>query len=806
MNRAARGQERADWVARMWDCLLAGGLLSLALSVSASLASDPAVQPTVAFYYGAELPVDELRAFDVVVVEPDHGFDPTTYRTSTSELFAYVSLGEVEPKRPYGKDMPQAWFNGTNTAWGAHVVDQTQPEWPAFVVERIVAPLWARGYRGLFLDTLDSYQLAVEKPEARRLQEQGLAAVIRAIKKTYPELRLIFNRGFEILPDVHREAFAVAVESLYQEWDQAQKQYGEVSQSERDWILGQLKTVTSQYHLPVIVIDYVPPAQRDLARRTAKKVKDLGYIPWVSTPALDYLGIGSIEVMPRKVLVLYDGRVDPDLRKAPVHRFLDFPLNYLGYVPDHWDVQNGLPSFPLVGRYAGLVTWFRSDTTAVSGVLPQWLQLHVEQGLHLAILDHFGFGPDNVRLKPFALLLSAVHGDLVPVTVQFKDSRVGYEVAPLPDPEAFLPIRALKGHALLTIQRRAGEFQDAVAAMPWGGYALSPYVVRELLTPDQFRWVIDPLRFLQEALALPPMPVPDTTTENGRRLLLIHIDGDGFPSKAEFPGAPFSGEVVLKEILEKYKVPTTVSVIEGEVAATGKYPQLAPQLERIARRIFSLPFVEIASHSYSHPFFWMTQNQDPNKPESVSLAIPGYRYSAETFDREIAGSLDYINRTLAPAGKRAEVFLWSGDTNPPEDAIAKAYAARVYNFNGGKTLMTRTNPSLTAVAPLGLKKGEFFQVFAPNQNENEYTNLWTGPFYGFERVIETFELTEKPRRLKPINIYYHFYSGTKKASLRALQKVYDWALAQLVSPVSVSDYAKKVVDFQHLVIARDEQS
>lgn len=50
----------------------------------------------------------------------------------------------------------------------------------------------------------------------------------------------------------------------------------------------------------------------------------------------------------------------------------------------------------------------------------------------------------------------------------------------------------------------------------------------------QSRWAIDPPSFLQRALALPPMPVPDATTENGRRLFFAHIDGDGFASRAEF--------------------------------------------------------------------------------------------------------------------------------------------------------------------------------------------------------------------------------------------------------------------------------
>jgi len=48
----------------------------------------------------------------------------------------------------------------------------------------------------------------------------------------------------------------------------------------------------------------------------------------------------------------------------------------------------------------------------------------------------------------------------------------------------------------------------------------------------------------------------------------------------------------------------------------------------------------------------------------------------------------------------------------------------------------------------------------------------TGPdrFTVFERVIETFKLTDEPIRFKPVDIYYHFYAGTKPASIVALQR------------------------------------
>jgi len=267
---------------------------------------------------------------------------------------------------------------------------------------------------------------------------------------------------------------------------------------------------------------------------------------------------------------------------------------------------------------------------------------------------------------------------------------------------------------------------------------------------------------------------------------------------------------LLREILDRYKVPTTVSIIEGEVAVDGVYPKLTPQLEPIARTLFAQPYVELASHTFSHPFNWLRTTNPPDPASAAtaegtdtafSLNIPNYRFS---FDREIAGSIHYINTKLAPAGKQVKVLLWSGNGQVPPIAVQKTVEAGVLNMNGGDTYITRSNPSWTAVAPLGVDKGDgLFQVFAPDQNENIYTNLWHGPYYGFSRAIETFELTEKPYRFKPIGIYYHMYSGTKLASVTALRQVYDWAVAQPVMPVYASDYIRKVLDFRTLAVARD---
>jgi hypothetical protein len=56
----------------------------------------------------------------------------------------------------------------------------------------------------------------------------------------------------------------------------------------------------------VISIDYVPPADRALARETAQRIKALGFIPWVTNPALDMMGVGAVELLPRQVLAIHD--------------------------------------------------------------------------------------------------------------------------------------------------------------------------------------------------------------------------------------------------------------------------------------------------------------------------------------------------------------------------------------------------------------------------------------------------------------------------------------------------------------------
>lgn len=760
-----------------------------------------AAAPAVAFYYGAEPPWDELRAFDWVVLEPEHTTRDDLQQLTASQVFAYVSVGEADPDRAWLKKLPAEWILGTNPAWGSLVLDQSQPDWPAFFADNVIAPLWEQGFRGFFLDTLDSYQLHAEDDQARTQQQNGLVQLIRTLKTRYPDAKLFFNRGFEILPQVHTLATAVAAESLFAGWDPVAENYRAVPEQERAWLQNQLKKVRRDYKLPVVVIDYLPPGQRQEARDVAEKIRAQGFIPWVADHNHTLLGVGAIEVMPRKVLMLYGDANDETalMEKESVVLYGTLPLNYFGYKADYLDARGPLPDYPLTGRYAGVVIWLQNSLPAAKGRrLAEWMTRQTAAGVPVLVMGTMEFLRHSAALQQLGLQRSDLTQPARQLKLVEQAEIVGFETPPVLDRSNFFPLGLAAGTPLVTVEDEQGRRQVAAAITPWGGYALYPFAVLTLPGEIGNRWVIDPFVLMQQALRLPAMPVPDVSTESGRRMLLVHIDGDGFPSRGEFPGTPYAAEVLRDEILKRYRVPTTFSIIKGEVGPTGLYPQLATEMEAIARDILALPHVEIATHSDSHPFFWgkaerLTDDGDYHLP------ITGYLFDLR---REIAGSIEYIESRLAPPGKKVVLLHWTGDCNPTISALAETVRAGVGNINGGDTLMTRSYPTHTAVAPLGVQKGPYFQVFAPNQNENAYTNNWTGPYYGYRRVIETFEMTETPRRLKPINIYYHTYAASKPSSLAALDEVYHWALTQQPTPVYTSEYVRKVQDFNHATVAR----
>lgn len=771
------------------------------------LCTNAYAQPTVAFFYGKQAPMLQLCMYDMVVVDPSSNFQPQDC-SPISQAIAYVSVGEVAHDVPYEKNIRPEWVIGKNAAWNNNlVIDQTQKDWQTFFINQLIDPLWKKGYRGFFLDTLDSYSLGVHDLKQQKEQIAGIVSLIQQIKTRHPEAKIILNRGFQLLPKVHAEVDAVVIESLYHAWNQQKLSYEVTPLADQKQLLTEIDTIR-QMQLPIIVIDYLPSSEQAKAPLLANQIAKLGLIPWITDSSLQAIYIKKIQEVPRKILVLFTNEDKSQIQFLPAPRYIGTILEYMGYVPQYLNLNETklLPSDDLKNKYAGIVLWLESQNPNNISLL-SWIQKQIENGIPVVFLNSFGVPNDTKALVKLSLSTAPTKDSITSLQIsKLNPQFVGYEIKPSQTPDYFYPLQAHSSQVLLQLKNAHQQTEDAIAITPWGGYALDPYII-EFLPNYYALWVIDPFKFFYQALRLQNLPIPDTTTENGRRLMSVHIDGDGFAYPALWLGGRFAAEELRDQVLKQFPIPTSVSVITGEIAPNGIHPKISLKLMNIVRSIFALPWVEIASHSFSHPFNWQSHSHKQSDlpiSEPFVLNIPHYKFNLAT---EITGSVDFINHYLAPANKKCHLFFWSGSANPSPQALELAKQSNLLNINGlSDTDIDDHAPALTGIRPMGANIGDQYQVFAPIQMDFYYINAFDGPMYGFEDVIQTFQHTDKPRRFKPIDIYYHVYAGSYPASLQALIKVYRWALSQPVMNIYISDYIKKVLDYNQITIAKNNHS
>jgi len=743
-----------------------------------------------AFVYSKNLDDPFINFYDKVVVEAD-AIDNIYALRYPKKMVAYVSVGEIEPWRKTKTPYKKSWIISKNRTWNSLIADLNNPDYQAFIFERIEA-LEKKGYRNFFLDTMDAYHVTAKDKKVFQQQQKALISFVHKLHKKYPKAKLILNRGFELLEKIHKDINAVVAESLFARYDHAHKTYVEVPKNDREWLKAQFKKAQT-FGLDAISIEYSDQSAKK-RREIAKKVKNLGFTPYVTDGLLQEQGECEVERILRNVLVLYNASIFKEHNPvySDVHLLLSMPLEHFGYIPVLYDISTKELPKRVTDRYHAVVLW-SNGVTKNNDKLTPWLKKVQKQGVKTLI-----FNASSTMLNTFRVKHQKNPITINPnVTITYHNGYKPYEIKASIDyeQELLLPQKAkavVKTHYAKKIE------STPIAITPWGGYAISSAFLIDINNVS--RWSINPFKFLKEALALKRIPMPDPTTEAGRRILFIHIDGDGFVEHVRMEPKLLSTEYLIKHIFMKYPYPHTISLIQGEMQ--NLFPKLTKRMEKITRELYKLPWVEPASHTLSHPFFWakviLPKNASPKVGHKFHLPIKGYRFSLK---KETIGSVNYI-LSLSPKNKRKKILFWSGDCQPTKSTLAYVERLGILTLNGGDTTIQKKNPTLSYIAPFGIQRDEYWQVYTGQQNENVYTHEWRGPFWGFRRVIETYEMTGEPYRLKPINLYYHLYAGSKLASFNALKRVYEWIKKQKTSKLYASQYILKGQGFYKTSLAK----
>lgn len=273
--------------------MIASGVSMLAAALGAGRAGADVRPWRWAVDYGAYSNPALARRYQLLVLEPDHDRPIAPLRGPDAVLLGYVSLGEVEKNRPYYAELLAAGaLTEANPHWpDARMADLRHPAWGKVLLDRVIPGILALGYNGIFIDTTDNAE-AMEQadPTGKAGMVDAAAALILAIRARFPDIAIMLNRGYAVLPRVAGAIDHVLGEAMASRWNFARKDYELLVQSDWDWQAGRLRAAQAiNPALRVMTLDYWHSADTRQVAALYARERAAGFLPYVSTLSLDHL-------------------------------------------------------------------------------------------------------------------------------------------------------------------------------------------------------------------------------------------------------------------------------------------------------------------------------------------------------------------------------------------------------------------------------------------------------------------------------------------------------------------------------------
>lgn len=271
-------------------------LLWLAL-LCTSCASDELPPPSTGkerwiAYYGNTLPADAFLNYDLVLFDRRYHppLSPLLKQPGKRHVLAYVSLGEIHGSRrsEINKLQKDKAIFKTNAQWQAAVIDLTSTTWHNIILAE-VADAERQGFHGVMLDTLDSalHAAAEQSPDKAEANREAAIALVRTIRQRHPNLKIMLNRGFSVLPEVAPELDFILAESILSETNVSTGQSRLFPPMTYRELTGVLRAAHREAPtLKIYTLDYWPPEDVAGIKSLYAIHRAHGFIPYVTTPDL----------------------------------------------------------------------------------------------------------------------------------------------------------------------------------------------------------------------------------------------------------------------------------------------------------------------------------------------------------------------------------------------------------------------------------------------------------------------------------------------------------------------------------------
>lgn len=243
--------------------------------------------------YGSDYTQKQLRPYEILVFDSHDHPNLKQFVGQGKTVLGYLSLGEIEEHRSYFQKAQQGGFLlDKNPNWtDSYFVDLRDKRWAKQVIEELIPGILYQKFTGLFLDTLDN-AVYLEQRDPQKYQGMREAAIhlVQAIRLHYPQIKIMINRAFDLLPEVAREVDMLVGESLYTTFDFTAKTYQRVPDEESEQHLQQMRSAKeTNPRLQLFSLDYWDPDDLGTIRQIYEVERSRGLIPYVSTWQLNVI-------------------------------------------------------------------------------------------------------------------------------------------------------------------------------------------------------------------------------------------------------------------------------------------------------------------------------------------------------------------------------------------------------------------------------------------------------------------------------------------------------------------------------------
>jgi polysaccharide biosynthesis protein PelA len=244
-------------------------------------------------YYSDKAPEEAFDPYSLIALDSDYHPPLEALREKGKTLLGYISLGEVEEWRSWFEAVKQDGILGReNENWpGSYFVDLRDPRWVKRVIEDLIPQILHKGFDGLILDTLDNAEtMERENPARYRGMAKGAANLVKAIKLHYPQIPVMVNRAYFLLPETAEVLDMALGESVMTDYDFENKEYLKRSREGYEEQVERLQEAMKlNPKLKVYTLDYWYPEQTDYIEEIYHTQRKNGFVPYVGTIELNQI-------------------------------------------------------------------------------------------------------------------------------------------------------------------------------------------------------------------------------------------------------------------------------------------------------------------------------------------------------------------------------------------------------------------------------------------------------------------------------------------------------------------------------------